>query len=105
MSSDTYTVTTVNGVQQPTIIKDPDAVLDYTIDWSLWLDAIGDTLVSASVETATGITCDSSSVVGKTVVMWLSGGSEGQTHQVTCRVVTTGGRTDDRSIFVKILER
>lgn len=100
-----YTTTTVSGVPHPEIIKDPDAVLDYTIDWAAWLDDISDTITSHTVTAATGLTCSTSTVVGKTVIMWLSGGTAGTTYQVTCRVVTTGGRTEDQTIFVKCVSR
>lgn len=103
--SDTYSITTVSGVTYPTIIKDPNAVLDYTIDWTVWLDDMSDTLSSHSVITPSGITCVSSSISGKKVIMWISGGTVNVTYQVTCRVVTAGGRTDDRSIYFRILER
>lgn len=43
--------------------------------------------------------------VDNTVVAWISGGTAGTTYRVTCRIVTAGGRTDDRSIFIKVKER
>jgi len=81
-------------------LKDPDADLDYGIDWSDWLPD-GD-----SVQTSTWIITgpDSTLVAGVTSVdgnqttVWLSGGTLGQVYTVTNRVVTTEGRTDDRSI-------
>ena len=51
------------------------------------------------------IVCDSYSAVDNTVVAWISGGTAGTTYRVTCRIVTAGGRTDDRSIFIKVKER
>lgn len=101
----TYAITTSNGVTIPTIIKDPDAILDYTIDWTAWLDDLSDTIASRTIVAQSGIVCDSSTISGKKVIMWLSGGSKvGNTYQVTCRIVTTSGRTDDRSIYVQILK-
>lgn len=110
--TDTYVIDSKTG--KATILKDPDAVLDYTFDWTLWLDDIVDTIASASVPvlTPTGIALDTTAphgagflVVGKTVVVWLKQGVVKTTHQVTCRIVTVGGRTDDRSIYVKIKDR
>lgn len=111
MTIDTYVVGTSG---KATILKDPDAVLDYTFDWTAWLDDVGDTIASTSVPvlSPTGIALDLTAphgagylVVGKTVVVWLKQGLPGTTHRVTCRIVTTGGRTDDRSIYVKIKDR
>jgi hypothetical protein len=100
-----YTVTTVNGVSHPEIIKDPDAVLDYPLDWAPWLTDIADTLANHTVTADAGLTMDSSSIVGTKVIAWLSGGTEAETYQVVYHIITTGGREDDRSIFVKIAER
>ena len=105
MSTETYVVTGTGADAKYTIVKDPNAILDYTFDWSEWLDAITDTIASQSIVAETGITNDSSSISGKTVIAWISGGTAGNTYRVTCRIVTAGGRTDDRSIFIKVKER
>jgi len=103
--TDTYIETGTAPSIKYTILKDPDAVLDYPFDWEDWLDDITDTLSSHSMVAETGITVDSSSIVSKTVVAWISGGTDGTTYRVACRIVTVGGRTDDRSIYIKIKER
>ena len=38
-------------------------------------------------------------------VVWLGGGDKGITYLVTNRIVTGGGRTDDRTISVKVEDR
>ena len=92
------------------ISKDPNAVLDYVEDWTLWLDAVADSIVSKDV-TATGsavgstVAVASSSIVGKTVVAWISGGIAGESVTVRMRITTAAGRTDDRSFYIKIKER
>ena len=103
--TDTYIETGTAPNIKYTITKDPDAVLDYTFDWTAWLDAITDTIASKVIVVETGITNDSSIISGKTVITWISGGTVGTTYRVACRIVTAGGRTDDRSIFIKIKER
>jgi len=103
--TDTYIETGTAPNIKYTITKDPDAVLDYTFDWTAWLDAITDTIASKVIVVETGITNDSSIIDGKTVITWISGGTAGNTYRVACRIVTAGGRTDDRSIFIKIKER
>ena len=59
----------------------------------------------ATATAAGGVTVNSSAVVGKTVVVWVSGGVVGTKGSVVVRVTTAGGRTDDRTIFFKIKER
>jgi hypothetical protein len=84
--------------------KDPDAVLDYTWDWSLWLQT-DEVIVSHQIIVPTGIALDSSDADDERVTGWLSDGTNGQTYTVTCRVSTDQGRTDDRSIAVYVLNR
>lgn len=88
-----------------TIIKDPDAVLDYTFSWKDWLSGIGDQIVTHVITAAPGITVDSEIPSTKKVVVWLSGGTVGTTYSVACKVTTVGGRTDERTIYVKVEER
>lgn len=113
--SDTYVVTSSGSpaLEKATILKDPQAVLDFTINWQPWLDDVLDSLVSKSVTVST-IAGDASPLVvvqsaisGKSVVIWLSGGSAGNTYQVTCHITTasTPARQDDRSIFIKVKDR
>jgi hypothetical protein len=90
----------------PSILKDPDANLDYQIDWSEWLGA--DT-ISASVWTvappAGGLTAATPSQTTVTTRVWLSGGTVGQTVRVTNRITTAQGRIDERSFNVRLGER
>lgn len=83
--------------------KDPDAVLDYQIDWSDWLGS--DTISTSDWTVATGLTGDSDSNTDTTATIWLSGGTAGATYSVTNEIVTNGGRTDNRSFTVYVEER
>ena len=84
-------------------LKDPDSVLDYKFDWSTWLGA--DTISTSSITVPTGITLDSDTNDTTTATAWLSGGSVGSSYTVTNRIVTAAGRTADRSITIKVLQR
>jgi hypothetical protein len=87
-------------------LKDPSAVLDYQWDWAAWLTG-GETIASCTVTVPTGITLDT---VGHapngytstttTVTAWLTGGTDGTTYTITCQIVTSAARTDERSITV-----
>jgi len=85
---------------QKYFVKDPSAVLDYRIDWSTWLGA--DTISIVTWSVPTGITKVSSSNDSTSATIWLSGGTAGTIYEVTCRIVTAGGRTDDRTIGITI---
>jgi hypothetical protein len=92
-----------------TAVIDPDATLDYCIDWHDWLTD-GDTITTATATDTTGST-EPAIVVGATthddtsVTVWLSGGVAGQLARITCRITTSQGRTDERTLRLYITDR
>ena len=85
--------------------KDPDAKLDYMFDWTAWLLTVSDSIASAAFTGSAGLTIVSSSNTANTATAFVSGGVAGGTETLTCRIVTTGGRIDDRTINLKITTR
>lgn len=85
--------------------KDPHAVLDYTFDWSAWLTPLGDTISTVTWLPDAGLTVVSSSNSTTTATAFISGGTVDTNMNLTCRITTTGGRTDDRTIVLKIVNR
>lgn len=90
---------------KPKGIKDPDAVLDFPIDFSAWLTDAGDTYQSHTVQVTGGLAVVSSSQALGVITPVLSGGNVGEVATFTIRIVTTGGRIDDRTFYLKIQER
>jgi hypothetical protein len=86
-----------------TFTKDPNALLDYTVDWTDWLDT--DTIATSSFVATAGLTISSSSNTTKKAVVWLSGGQAGTVYTVTNHITTAGGRQDDRSFTVRVKEK
>lgn len=84
--------------------KDPDAVLDYKWNWEQWLQA-AETIVAHTITVPSGITLDSDSHDTNSVTAWLSGGTINTIYIVACKIVTDGGRTDERSIQIRVAER
>jgi len=82
--------------------KDSDAVMDYQIDWTLWLN--GDVISTSTWIVPTGITKDSDTNSTKTATIWLSGGTIGDVHTIVNRIVTPT-RTEDRTITVTIVSK
>jgi hypothetical protein len=80
-------------------IKDPDAVLDYEIDWSEWL--VTDTISASTWAADTGLTVDSDSFTDTATTVWLSGGVVGTSYEVVNHITTANGREDDRTIIIK----
>jgi len=83
---------------------DPNAVLDYSRDWSEWL-ADGETITTSTWVVPVGLTQGVTDNTGTLTTVWLSGGTAGMSYRVTNRVVTTGGRTDERSFTILCEER
>ena len=84
--------------------KDPLAVLDYTVDWSLWLPT-GDSISTFTVTASAGITVNSSSNTNSTVTAWVQGGVAATPYTVTYLITTAQGRTDERTIILNVQNR
>jgi hypothetical protein len=83
-------------------VRDPSSVLDYAFDWTAWLTG-GDTITSHTVTADDpALTVDSTDATGTVITAWLSGGVVGSTYAITCHITTTQGRTDDRTITVRV---
>jgi hypothetical protein len=83
--------------------KDPDAVLDYSMDWATWLGS--DTLATSVWSVPAGLTKVSDTLTATATIIWLSGGTAGQVHDVRNRITTAGGRTQDDTLRITIRER
>lgn len=97
----------ISSSGRATIQKDPDAILDYTWDWSLWLADIPDTISSAVLVLDAGLVeVDKQIIDANTkVVGVISGGNPNENLKAVCRITTVGGLVDDRTIYLKIKER
>lgn len=90
--------------------KDPDAVLDYTFDWTDWLED-GDTIATFNValdappDSVLVVNSDDILTGATGVVAWLSGGTLGQLYPVRCRITTLHDRTDDRTMLVPVRQQ
>lgn len=85
-----------------TFTKDPDATLDYTFNWSSWLSAVSDTINNVQWVVSEGLTTEQTEYSSIAATIWISGGSVGSTYSISCRITTTEGRTDDRTIYIQI---
>lgn len=79
--------------------KDPLATLDYTVDWSDWLDA-GDTIDTSTWTIDAGITSSLESNTTTTATVWLSGGVSGTSYNVVNIITTTLGRIQPRTLTI-----
>jgi len=92
------------------IEKDPQSTLDYTIDWSKWING-SDTLDTSTwtIETIAG---DATPLASTTTTLdstnhlthiWLTAGVDANNYRVTNTVTTVNGLTEERyfRVFVK----
>ena len=96
-------------------LKDPNAVLDYKFDWATATNGngftdyleTGETIASHTITAETGLTLDSDAAADTdtSVIAWVSGGTAGTTYTLACRIVTSLGRTDERTIDIKVEQR
>lgn len=85
-------------------VKDPDAVLDFMFDWSGWLSS-GEQIQTSTMIVSAGINLDSSTNTSSKATAWISGGTSGVPYTITNRIVTNQGRTDDRSMTIRVTDR
>lgn len=107
--------------------KDPDEILDYDNDWTKRLYSASE-LAAAQAQDDAGepvtivpadtIATSTFTIIGDTSLVkasgkpstftntetkvWLQGGTEGATYTVTNEITTSGGRTMDQSVRLKV---
>lgn len=92
-------------------MKDPDEVIDFTVDWDAdgWL-ATSETISTSAwsvdpVDASSPLAVDSDSNTTTTATAVLSAGNAGQTYRVTNEIVTDQARTGNKSVLVRVEER
>ncbi len=91
-----------------TFLKDPDAMLDYGVDWTAALS--GQAVVTASswqVSPADpgGVVIGPSSFTASAATVRVSGGRPGHVYRLTNRVTLSDGQVDERSLAIRVDER
>ena len=98
--------------------KDPDEILDYSVDWSRFLD--DDTISTVTwfihdatdtkeevsdAEVVNGLQFVQGTVSGQVATARFSLGTNNVRYTVVCRINTTEGLQYERSIFLRIKEK
>jgi len=99
-------------------VKDPDSVVNYTLEWNEWLD--GETISTSTWSVSGGespltLTVDSSSIgaydgvspelASAQATVVVSSGTAGSSYLLTNRITSSGGLTGDDSILVRVWEK
>lgn len=90
------------------LLKDPDAVLDYAIDWGaeyLLGDIIADSQWSVVPDETGGVAVVGSNFDSSTSTVKAAGGLPGRIYRLINHVSLDSGRTDDRSIVLRVEKR
>lgn len=88
-------------------LKDPDAAVDYAIDWAPYLD--GRTIVASTWSVAPGeaggAAIAEASFDGDRTAARVSGGVAGHVYSLANHVTLSDGGSDDRSITLRVEQR
>jgi hypothetical protein len=100
----------VSNPAKPKAIHDPNAILDYPIDYSAWLADAGSSYVSHEIVGLTGgITNPRSTQSAGKISVWIAGGTVGEIASFTVRITASGDgviqRIDDKTFYLKIVNR
>ncbi|NUR45277.1 MAG: hypothetical protein HOP91_03835 [Sphingomonas sp.] len=91
------------------LMKDPAAVLDYAIDWGAQYldqgDLLADSSWSVEPDEPGGVNIVSSLFGDSISTVQAGGGLPGRLYRLANRVVTQSGRTDERSIMLRVEKR
>ncbi|QLC23654.1 hypothetical protein HFP57_00495 [Parasphingopyxis algicola] len=90
------------------ILKDPDAMLGYTIRWpDAVLDgaAIANASWSIEPDEAGAIVPSSDFIDGGETGARFSGGLAGRVYRAVCHIVLSDGRAADRSLVIRVEQR
>lgn len=80
--------------------KEPQEILPFSIDWSDWLGAL--TIVTSSWSVPAGITNDNDTNNTTTAFITLSGGTWGETYELSNTIVASDGETETRQLLIRI---
>ena len=86
-------------------LKDPEASLDYMIDWGLGGRTVASSDWAVTPVEAGGLVLVDDAVDGGVTRATLGGGIAGHVYRVTGQVVLSDGRIDERSLTLRVDER
>ena len=90
------------------LLKDPDAALDYSVDWGA--EYLADDALAESRWAVNPVEDRGAAVAGerfdlRSATVKVEGGVAGHLYRLTNHVVTASGREDSRSIMLRVEKR
>ena len=92
---------TALGITNNLQVKDPDATLDFGVDWSEWLNDVNDTIAVSEWVQSDQLSVTPVDSINGMNVCWVSGGIPGRAYKLTNRIRTVGGRVSDCTIYIR----
>ena len=89
-------------------MKDPEAVIDYSIDWQAGYLLVGEQITASSwFIMPQGAVSDLAidqipAIIAGVASVFVKSGVAGKSYQLTNRITTNQGRTDERSLTIKV---
>lgn len=90
------------------LLKDPEAVLDYSVDWGaeyLAGDLLAESAWSVVPAEPDGVTVEAADFDATTTSVTAGGGVAGRVYRLVNSVVLQSGRADSRSIVLRVEAR
>lgn len=92
-----------NGRLGPQWTQANDSVLDYTFDWTNWLESTADSIAHVTFTPSDpSVQVISTNVDGAIATGWLTGGITGDVYSIVVHITTIDGRQDDRTFTLII---
>jgi len=83
--------------------KDPQATLDFAVDWTDWLES--DTISTGTWIVPSGIVKVSSSYTTVKDTVFLASGTVDNTYAVINRITTANGKKNDQTIYILVKDQ
>lgn len=87
------------------IYKDPQAVADYTIDWSAIFGLGNDHIITSTWFVPDGLVKVTDSIDDESTSIRLCSGTLGSLYKVRNKVQTNGDRIDYRTLYIKVANK
>lgn len=90
------------------LLKDPDALLDYAVDWGaeyLAGDALAASSWTVSPDEPGGVSIAGQGFDLLIATAQVAGGEAGKVYRLSNKVITVSGRQDSRSVVLRVEKR
>jgi len=97
---------TKNLPKEAIFTKDPNEIADYRVNWATFLGTDSDTIVTGTFSIEPGTLVKESEVMTTTYMdIWISSGTASVDYEILNEITTLGGRTWQRTILMKVIEK